>query len=262
MADTDPTFLSEGLALELRDLARNQRRRPPQPPAVEHRRSGRPPLRAYLLQDLPSAGAVPCEASSPCERTMVQKVALIGVVTGGTFKLSFAPPAKSGQSQAAQTTSALQWNSTAAQVQKALQALSYIGSNNVNVTLGQIAAVPAQPATSTQLAVPAQPAMFPGLWLIEFVGPFESATNKPPTTSQIPLLTVTANNLTGGPSSISVVNEGFRDPGRRETANAIIPVGTPTPMRAGSVVGCVWMPGLGYVVMACECREFSTTVNQ
>ena len=255
-------LLSEQLALDLRELLEQSRRNPPpNRPPPGNWQGPRPSLRAYLLQDLPSPGSVPCEVSQPCVNTMVQKVAIIGMASGGTFKLSFQLPAPQGQSQPpAQTTAAIAWNATAAQMQSALQALSNIGRNNVIVTLGKIPAAPAVPATASRAAVPARPAMFPGLWLVEFVGSFQAASNSPPpTTAQLPLLTVAANSLTGGPSFINIVNEGYRDGGSRETAVAVIPVGTPTPMRAGSVVGCVWYPGLGYGVHACECREFVTS---
>jgi hypothetical protein len=56
----------------------------------------------------------------------VQKVAIGGTPTGGTFTLTF-----SGQ-----TTSAIAYNATAATVQTALQALSSIGSGNATVTGG------------------------------------------------------------------------------------------------------------------------------
>lgn len=56
----------------------------------------------------------------------VQTVTITGSPTGGTFTLTFG----------GQTTSALNWNATAAQVQSALQALSSIGTNNALVTGG------------------------------------------------------------------------------------------------------------------------------
>src|SRR5579859_718923 len=56
----------------------------------------------------------------------VQTVTITGNPTGGTFTLTFG----------GQTTSALNWNATAAQMQTALQALSSIGSGNALVTGG------------------------------------------------------------------------------------------------------------------------------
>jgi len=54
----------------------------------------------------------------------VQTVTITGAPTGGTFTLTFG----------AQTTSAIAYNATAAQVQTALQALSSVGASNALVT--------------------------------------------------------------------------------------------------------------------------------
>jgi len=58
----------------------------------------------------------------------VQTITFGGTVSGGTFTLT------SSQGGSPQTTSAIAYNATAAQVQTALQALSNIGSGNVTVT--------------------------------------------------------------------------------------------------------------------------------
>ena len=51
-------------------------------------------------------------------------------------------------------------------------------------------------------------------------------------------------------------NTVWQDTGAVETINAFIPVGTPTPMRAGATVIGLWAPGAGYLVISCECREY------
>src|SRR5260370_13519041 len=56
----------------------------------------------------------------------LQTVTITGGPTGGTFTLTFG----------GNTTSALNWNCTAAQMQTALQALASIGANNALVTGG------------------------------------------------------------------------------------------------------------------------------
>jgi hypothetical protein len=63
----------------------------------------------------------------------VQTVSISGTPTGGTFTLTFALPG--GQSQ---TTAAIAYNATAANVQSALQALTNIGSGNVTCTGGAL----------------------------------------------------------------------------------------------------------------------------
>jgi hypothetical protein len=96
----------------------------------------------------------------------VQTVAITGSPTGGTFTLTFA----------AQTTAALNWNATAAQVQTALQALSSINANNALVTGG--------PGPGTAFAV-------------EFTGTLGFAGQA--------LITLGTNSLTGGSSpSVSI----------------------------------------------------------
>ncbi len=55
----------------------------------------------------------------------VQVISVDAAVTGGTFTLTF-----NGQ-----TTAALAWNATVAQVQAALAALSTVGAGNVSVSL-------------------------------------------------------------------------------------------------------------------------------
>jgi RHS repeat-associated protein len=107
----------------------------------------------------------------------VQQVALTGSPTGGTFTLSF-----NGQ-----TTSALAFNSSAAAIQSALQALSSIGTNNVLV---------AGPAG--------------GPWQVRFVGSLGGTT--------VAALTGNGAGLTGGTSpsvSIALTSQGG-DAGREQ----------------------------------------------
>lgn len=89
----------------------------------------------------------------------VQTLTITGSPTGGTFTLTFG----------GQTTAALNWNATAAQVQSALQALSSIGTNNALVTGG--------PGPGTAFSV-------------EFTGTLGFASQA--------LITLTTNSLTGG----------------------------------------------------------------
>src|SRR5258707_3741954 len=62
----------------------------------------------------------------------IQKVAITGSPTGGSFTLTFG----------GQTTAAIQWNDTAATVQTRLAALSSIGAGNVGVSGGPGPATP------------------------------------------------------------------------------------------------------------------------
>ena len=97
----------------------------------------------------------------------LQTVTITGAPTGGTFTLTFG----------GNTTSALNWNATAAQVQTALQALASIGAGNALVTGGPGPATP-------------------------FVVQFTAAKGL---TNQA-LITLTTNSLTGGTTpSVSIV---------------------------------------------------------
>lgn len=94
----------------------------------------------------------------------VQTVTITGAPTGGTFTLTFG----------AQTTSAIAYNATAAQVQTALQALSSVGASNALVT-GSAG----------------------GPWTVEFAASLGFASQA--------LITLGTNSLTGGSSpSVSI----------------------------------------------------------
>jgi len=78
----------------------------------------------------PDAGKVgPFQAAGTSEQQVLTKA---GTVSGGTFTLSFG----------GQTTAPIAWNATAAQVSAALELLSTIGDDNVDVTGGPIASTP------------------------------------------------------------------------------------------------------------------------
>lgn len=240
MADSDPRFLSQGLALQLQGLNRRLRRNPPKPPAAEHRR-GRPgPIRAILLSDLYSEGSADAAVTILETTNEVQEVAIVGnPVTGGTFTLSFK----------GQTTGNLNFSARPDQMQTALEGLSTIGKGNVRVTLGL--------QTYSNVGTSAQTLEFPGVWSVQFIGALAGQTNLP---LLIPMPVI--GGLQGGPAVMVSETTHWADSGNVETVNAIIPVGTPTPMRAGAVVAAIWFPGIGYGVIACEARQFQVTYYQ
>lgn len=80
------------------------------------------------------------------EHDEVQSITITGSPTGGTFTLTFG----------GQTTSALNWNATAGQVQTALQALSSIGSGNALVSGGPGPGTPFQVDFTGALAYASQ----------------------------------------------------------------------------------------------------------
>lgn len=200
---------------------------PPRPDAV------RPPVRGILLANLADQGQADCAFSQYSPTSFLQLIEIEGIPTGGTFRLTF-----SGQ-----TTTPIPWNASNLQVQTALIALPNIGPNDVSVALGK--------QIYTNNCSNTQTTEFPGVWIVTFQGAF--AQGKTPATP--PLMTV-ASSLTGT-SNMTVTKTQWADSGIVETANAIIPVGTPSPMVAGAAVGCEFYPGLGWAVIACEGRQFA-----
>lgn len=179
----------------------------------------RPPIRVILLEDLESGGLADATVTELIETNEVQDVKIIGFPAAGTFRLKF-------QSL---TSPPINWNATAAEMQKALEATESIGKGNVAVALGKSAKYR------------------PGVWLVTFTGKFNGV--------DVPLLEPT-DNLVG--SSIVVAETSvFYDTGRIEEVRGMIPVGIPTPMRAGAVALCNHYLNVGYGVHALECREFS-----
>src|SRR5262249_47820997 len=228
---TEPGELfSKHAADAIEQLVLDSRRNPsPRETRTPPTSGQRPPIRGILLQDLVNEGQADLAVTEKVTNPQIQKISLLGEPTAGTITLGFK----------GKTTPALPYQATAAQVQTALEGLSTIGKGNVTVTLGVIAK-----GVSSENS----PAEFPGVWLVEFTGLF-SGPNPP----RIALLTATGN-LTGL-SAIVTAATVWKDTGLVETIQAIVPVGTPTPMRAGAVAVGIWFPGIGYGCVACEGRE-------
>ncbi|MBI3866828.1 MAG: hypothetical protein HY290_33530 [Planctomycetia bacterium] len=232
----DSVFISRELAEDCRDLANSRRRGSLR---GRHQRrdptasSYMPPLRGILLEDLPDGGTADCATTILLKDSTIQEVIILGgPVSAGTFKLSFK----------GKTTAPLAWNITAADLQTALEKLETIGPNNAVVTLGQ------GEYTSADDPDAGAQSEFPGLWIVSFVGVFAGRTDTP-------LMTV-ENSLAGGLSMLVVATTSWGDTGKVATVRAVVPVGTPTPMRAGAVVIAIAFPGIGYGVISCEPREF------
>lgn len=233
----DSVFVSRELAESSRDLVKAWKRGSLIPPAARPKPvtgGYLPPIRGILLADLNSDSTADCAVTTLVNDTTIQEVILLGQPTGGTFKLSFK----------GQTTSALAWNITAADLQTALEKLETIGPNNVTVALGQANYTNADADPGTDPT-----AEFPGLWLVTFTGQFDGRTDTP-------LMTVDDSGLRGGPSAAVIATTSWADTGKVTTVRSVIPVGTPTPMHAGAVVIAIHFPGQCYGVVACEPRSF------
>jgi hypothetical protein len=295
----------------LDDFERNPRR---PPPGSGPGPGSRPPLTGILLEDLQSQAQADVAVLAKVAAPNMQKISIDGVpsIVGNsrpTFTLVYG----------GQTTTAIDYQATAAQVQKALQALSTIGPNNVTVALGTqapnqrsvivnatggtftlslnglttvpiawnasaatmqtaftalttctvtggsgqpwlISAVPPSVSLAGLIATPTgltggaknvTVGQLPGVWIVSFVGKFQVSGAAPPTA-------ITTGTTTGGSGFWVVIeaNTIWQDTGAVETINAFIPVGSPTPMRAGAAVIGLWAPGVGYVLISCEPREY------
>lgn len=128
---------------------------------------------------------VVAEGSGAISQNEKQVVTVPGTVTGGTFQLKFEAP-KPQTVTNPQTTAAIPYNATAAQVQAALEALTNIGPN-VTVTLN----ASGNPGGGSAPGGP---------WTVEFNGLRYSSTN-------VSLLAVTTNP-TGGTVTVEPSQEG------------------------------------------------------
>jgi hypothetical protein len=189
---------------------------------------GRPCIRAILLEDLVNEGHADCSILIRVDDPTIQKIYIAGDAVGGTFTLGFK----------GQVSDKIKWDATAAELQAILEKLETIGAGNVSVSIGD------QPGEAGAIGT------FPAVWLVEFVGKFAEAE------TAVPLLT--GQSLVTGMAVLIIATTQYADSGTIETANAGVPVGHPTPMRAGAVALLHWIEGEGYTVGSLECREFHT----
>lgn len=200
-------------------LDNEQQAREPRDRKKKRNDSPRPPIRAILLEDLPSEGTADAAVTERIRTNEVQEVSILGAPTAGTFRLKFGPS----------TSAEIPWNATAPDLRKKLEALESIGKGNVLVSLGK------------------SDEFNPGVWLVTFIGKFNGL--------DVALLEPTDNLV--GAAIVVTTSTVWADSGRIENVRAIIPVGSPTPMRRGAVVCCAHFPGSGYGVIACECRDLN-----
>lgn len=179
----------------------------------------RPPIRAILLDDCPSETVVDAVITEAVETPEIQQITLEGEPSGGTFTLTF-----SGA-----TTTDLDWNCTAEAMQAALEKLETVGSGAVRVTIGKTVD------------------HNPGVWLVEFSGRLADV--------DVPLIETT-NNVDGTTMFVAATTV-WMDTGRLAQVRSAIPLGTPTPLRAGAVVLCQWFNVAGYCVISAEARPFN-----
>jgi hypothetical protein len=189
-----------------------------------------PPIRGVLLQDLATEGVADCAITTKVSSPAAQEIEIVGGQNhaSDTFRVSFK----------GQTSTPISTWASAADMQAALEAMETIGKGNVAVSLGVTPAEAGRPQEN------------PGIWLVEFIGAFLS---RDPATTDLLTTNSSSNNLW----AIVTAKTTWADSGSVVQVHDILPVGVPTPMRAGAVVAAIHYPTVGYGVIACEARQFA-----
>lgn len=178
------------------------------------------PIRAILLEDCPDETPTPAAVTVAIDTTEIQRLEIVGNPTGGVFRLGFR----------GEWTPELFPGISAASLEVALQGLPTLGRDQVSVPLGN--------DNFHTL----------GTWLIEFSGSLEGV--------DVPLLEID-DRIEGASVAINRTTI-WADAGRIVEVRTGIPVGVPTPLRAGAVVLCLRHQGIaGWVIHAAEARQFS-----
>lgn len=182
--------------------------------------AGRPNIRGVLLDDLNSNGTAEVAVLDWVEFNTVKAVKLIGSVNGGTFTVTYngtvAVPVQ-------EETGDIAWDADAAEMLTALAALPSLSERVLKVDA------------------------FDGLWFIQFLGqPIGTIAD----------MDINRVKLTGGEHGAAVIDEHWEDSGRVETVYCGIPIGTPTPLRAGAIVFPIWVRGPGYTLPGAEPRDW------
>ncbi len=195
------------------------------PPRHQKRRrqtGTRPPIRGVLLEDLVHNGTAQVAVLDWVDSHHVQAAKLIGSVDGGTFTIKYNGTVAVPLSLAEETKD-IPFDASDAEMLDALADLPSLSKRVLKVDA------------------------FTGMWFIHFL---EQAIGS------VKPLTINKINLTGGSRGAAVIDEHWEDSGRPETVHPPVPVGPPTPMRAGMIVVCIWITGPGYTVIVLEPRDW------
>lgn len=226
------------MAATVRAYEKDPRNRPPRTQG-SYQGAGRPNLIVMLTEDLDSADEARAAVLQAEDGDTVQAVTIVGHVSGGSFTLSL----DLGEDEPEETES-IDWNATPAMVREALEALPSLNPGDVDVRFGKIIDDPGPP----------EEARYTGRWLVRFQGQF--------TGQDVPLLEFSSELETNGDdiTRAGVTGEAIRvrlwDTKREEIVRADLPVGSPTPLKAGAIATAKWISDVGYVLDAVECREF------
>lgn len=185
----------------------------------------RPPIICLLLEDLANNEAGDAAVLTVQRTNSVQMVTLLGMIGGGDFKLKFGDD----------WTDPIKHDATAAELRVLLEGLPSIEPGDVEVAFGK-------------LADPGGGSYRTGRWLITFTGRYEGLS--------VPLMDVDGSDIDGFPNLTVNAQTQYEDTGRTESVRLSVPVGEPTPAKAGAIGAALWFPRMGYRIIALECRKF------
>lgn len=219
---------------------------------LEPRDPGRPdkapipyPRRAILLADCPNNTFVSARLTGPHPTREVQVVKLAGATGGGGFRLLFADGEHSIEIDpvtldAEGQTDEIPWDASVDEFRDALTAHPGIEESDVEIE---------QPE-GVEETIP--------VWIVTFRQSFvdrvveQSGASFPAFQPKVTGLEPTLS----GNAVVIAHKTVWRLAERTIPVGPILPVGTPTPLRAGNVVVCEWFPGYGWGIIGAEPRVF------
>lgn len=203
-------------------------------PPRRRQRNGRrdpTPRVVMLLEDCDSGGRAESAILVEVESTESQILEIVGSPLSGTFTLEFD----------GETTEALDFDTTAEDLQEALESLANITPGDVLVELG--------PGAQTGSRVIYR-------WLIHFTGQYESED----VPELVPTATITGQ---GAFSTVSLEmnvrsQPDLEDTGETLSALCVVPLPTGMTIEAGSIGIALPVPSFSYCLVAVECRDCGT----
>lgn len=192
--------------------------------------AGRPPIVAVLLDALHSGQSVPAAVLALRSLNEIQVITAYGQPAGGYFRVGFKLTASS---ETEWTPYFYPMIDSAALLQEYLSALPSVGVGNVEVTLGLVTTADDVQHNAWR-------------WNIAWCGRFAG----------LDMELVELDQFLSGAGLAVVVNNPLEDTGRLEMIHELLGVPHPTPLRAGARCLAMWYHGIGYVIHACEVRDF------
>lgn len=187
-----------------------------------------------LLEDLQSGQTVPARVLTPSPvANEVQAITALGKPSGGYMRWGFKP---SPTADTEWTENIYPMIDTAEVITRYLGALPSVGPGNARVSLGLIRTGSGRTFTEYNT----------WRWLVQFCGRYAGV--------DVPSLEIDEHLIDSYVIAQSQVQ--WVDTGKVIDVSAPIPVPFPTPMRRGSIAAAFPKRRVGYVVIACEPRDF------